>query len=133
MGECQESTCKKSAPIMEIVDNDKNTQLHYYAAHGNIDEFKKAYTKDQKIDVENYLGWTPLMMACHNGHLEMVKLLLEFNADASKSNKFGKKIVYYMVFNVLIVSKELNLVLYFGNSLRLLDKMYLHLFVFNYK
>lgn len=74
----------------EIIDDDKNTKLHYLAAFGKWDKISKKQIDRQKIDIENYLGWTSLMMACRNGFLEMVKMLLDFGADPSRKNKFGK-------------------------------------------
>ncbi|KAJ8968709.1 hypothetical protein NQ314_002164 [Rhamnusium bicolor] len=78
-----------SIKVSKIIDDDKNTSLHHSAALGREEDVKKDLETEPKIDVENYLGWTPLMMACKNGHLNIVKLLLEHRADATKKNKFG--------------------------------------------
>ncbi|VEN34906.1 unnamed protein product [Callosobruchus maculatus] len=90
----------KVAPT--IVDDDQNTTLHHIAAKGNVNEFKKEFSEDMRIDAANFLGWTPLMMACRNGHAEMVKHLLELRADASRSNHFG-----FSAFMVSIASRKL--------------------------
>ncbi|CAH1996297.1 unnamed protein product [Acanthoscelides obtectus] len=87
-----------------IEDDDQNTTLHHAAAKGDVDKFKKEFTEDMKIDVVNFLGWTPLMMACRNGHIEMAKHLLELRADASKSNYFG-----FSVFMISIASRKMEL------------------------
>lgn len=82
-----------------LVDDDKNTKTHYAAAFGNMEELSLELEENlSKIDVENYLGWTPLMMACRNGQSEIVRFLLEKNADATKKNKFGKKHRYCKTF-----------------------------------
>lgn len=73
-----------------VVDNDKNTEFHYLAACGQTDKISRDLVVRQRIDIENYLGWTALMMACKNGYLETVKLLLDMGSDPSKKNKFGK-------------------------------------------
>ena len=36
-------------------------------------------------------GWTPLMMAAHQGYEEIVRILIENGADVDISDKFGKK------------------------------------------
>ena len=38
---------------------------------------------------ENVRGWTPLIVACAEGHLSIVKLLLEAGADPLKCDRFG--------------------------------------------
>lgn len=76
---------------VKIIDNDKNTQLHYYGARGLTDRVSRDLVDRQKIDIENYLGWTSLMMACKNGYIEMVNTLLDLGADPSRKNRFGKK------------------------------------------
>lgn len=83
-------------------DEDKNTDLHYAAAHNNIDEVKELLEKTYKIDSENCLGWTPLMMAARNGNLEIVKLLIDYKADATKKNAYGE-------WNENIINKIVNM------------------------
>lgn len=72
------------------IDDDRNRRIHVAAAHGDKDSVMKEIEKGAKVDVENYLGWTPLMMAVRNGHSEVVTFLLEHKADATKKNKFGE-------------------------------------------
>lgn len=71
-------------------DDDRNTDLHYAAANGNVDEVQNELSSGQKVDAENYLGWTPLMMAVRKGHYKVVTLLLDHRADATRKNHFGK-------------------------------------------
>lgn len=80
----------KPNPYTTILDNDQNTILHYSAARGKDEDFAKKLIKNQKLDVQNYLGWTPMMMACRNGRISTVKILLELGADVTKHNKYGK-------------------------------------------
>lgn len=84
------STSATTKLNIKIVDNDKNTKLHYLAACGHVDKISRNSIEKQRIDIENSLGWTPLMMACKNGYLDMIKLLLELGADPSRKNKFGE-------------------------------------------
>lgn len=89
MTENNETTPLKKVSAV-IIDDDKNIKLHYSAAAGDEEELLKDLENEPKIDIENYLGWTPLMMACRNGHLNIVQLLLNHRADATKKNKYGK-------------------------------------------
>mmetsp|Transcript_30595 Transcript_30595/g.27790 ORF Transcript_30595/g.27790 Transcript_30595/m.27790 type:complete len:115 (+) Transcript_30595:185-529(+) len=45
------------------------------------------------INEPDYRGWTPLMIACHHGHTNIVKLLLRKDADISMIDCFGKKAI----------------------------------------
>jgi len=76
----------------KLIDDDRNTKLHYVAAQNDVDGIK-AYLRNesQVIDPQNYMGWTPLMMACRRGHFEAVKCLLVHRANATIVNNFGKK------------------------------------------
>ncbi|XP_008193696.3 ankyrin repeat and SAM domain-containing protein 6 [Tribolium castaneum] len=88
-----------------VVDDDKNTKLHYAAALGNLEEIEKIVAKKQKLDPENYLGWTPLMMAVRNANAKAVDLLLCHGADTSKKNNFGMN-----VFAMSVASGDLDMV-----------------------
>lgn len=73
------------------VSMDKNTNLHFSSATGIIDQMKEDLKdKNQKIDAENFMGWTPLMFAVRNGQIEATKLLLEKGADVTKKNNMGE-------------------------------------------
>lgn len=74
----------------KLIDDDRNTKLHYVAAQNDVDGIK-AYLRNesQVIDPQNYMGWTPLMMACRRGHFEAVKCLLVHRANATIVNNFG--------------------------------------------
>lgn len=43
------------------------------------------------INFQDSRGWTPLMIAAYKGHLQIVEFLIDKEADASVSDKFGKK------------------------------------------
>lgn len=72
------------------IDDDRNRPIHVAAAGGDENWVCKELNRGAKVDVENYLGWTPLMMATRNGHLKVATLLLQYKADATKKNKFGE-------------------------------------------
>lgn len=71
-------------------DEDKNTKLHDLAARNQIEAIKPILQAGCKLDAENFLGWTPLMMAARNGNFQIVKMLIEYKADATRKNAYGK-------------------------------------------
>lgn len=76
------------------VDDDQNTLLHYAAALGNYKKVEEELAKGHKKDPENYLGWTPLMMAVRNCQHHVINLLLDhekYRSDATKTNKYGEQ------------------------------------------
>ncbi|XP_056630827.1 26S proteasome non-ATPase regulatory subunit 10-like [Diorhabda sublineata] len=84
------------SPYMTLIDDDKNTILHYAAARGKDEEFKKCI-KFEELNMENYLGWTPLMMACRNKQVKTVKLLLQLGGDVTRINKFGMSVLHISI------------------------------------
>ncbi|KAF5306367.1 hypothetical protein FQR65_LT07391 [Abscondita terminalis] len=85
-----------STKILNYVDEDKNTNLHYAAARGDLESVTKEIENNHEIDPVNYLGWTPLMMATRYGHIDVIKYLLEKHADSTRMNLFG--------FNILLMA-----------------------------
>lgn len=81
-----------SLQISKPLDEEKNTALHYAATQGDEIEVQNLIDKKHKIDPENFLGWTPLMVAAKNGHLEIINILLNNHADSSRTNKYGNLI-----------------------------------------
>ena len=45
---------------------------------------------------ESYIGVTPLHLACHNGNLEMVKLLLKYGADTTLVDNSGRNCFHFL-------------------------------------
>ena len=68
------------------------TPLHkicdYYSSIEKV--IKLLYTQNHKINSQNNYGNTPLHMACHNGHSEIVKTLMLAGADETITNDDGK-------------------------------------------
>lgn len=86
-------------------DDDRNTDLHYAAANGNVNAVFDELSVGQNIDAGNYLGWTPLMMAVRKGHCEVAKVLLNHRADATRKNHFGKPAAsfHFLVFLIMVL------------------------------
>ncbi|XP_076270723.1 ankyrin repeat domain-containing protein 16-like [Rhynchophorus ferrugineus] len=112
-----DSDSGKGSPIIEyrsrtyfrhpkILDNDRNTKLHYLASKGDDESILQHIGNESPmIDPENYMNWTPLMMACRKGYASTVKILLDHRANATKINKYGMN-----VFHLAVVSGNLELV-----------------------
>lgn len=71
-----------------------DTALHIAARFGNVECARVLVegTKDQKADIEiqeSTYEWTPLDVAAVDGHIEVVKLLVEAGADVGKADSSG--------------------------------------------
>ncbi|KAJ3656179.1 hypothetical protein Zmor_015275 [Zophobas morio] len=109
-----------------IIDDDQNTKLHYAAALDNVEEINKIIASRQKLDPENYLGWTPLMMAIRNENASAVDTLLLHGANPIKKNKFGISAFLMSVAcgDIAIMEKILNHSLSRGISKQCLEKSF---------
>lgn len=74
-------------------DEDGDTILHFAAADNNIEILANYVKSGVNIDVQNHLGWTPLMVAVKKGYLKTTKFLLRLGASPTKRNGYGK---YYL-------------------------------------
>ncbi|KAL0261041.1 Glycerophosphocholine phosphodiesterase [Diplodia seriata] len=75
-------------------DEQGETALHLAARYGHTACAKTLITgtSDQKANVElaeNAFAWTPLFIACVDGHLDVAKLLIEAGADLEKADLSG--------------------------------------------
>ncbi|XP_030767885.1 serine/threonine-protein phosphatase 6 regulatory ankyrin repeat subunit B-like isoform X2 [Sitophilus oryzae] len=131
-----ESDSGKDSPCLEfrpkptffhpkILDNDRNTALHYAAARGDDESVVEYLEKNSTtVDPENYLGWTPLMMACRRGHLSTVKILLDYRANATLYNKYDMNVLHLCIAsgNLKLVELMLEHLLTGGISRRILER-----------
>lgn len=82
------------------------TILHQLVAHNYYDCVKILLKKGVPVDVrggegkgdytESHKGITPLHLACYNGNLPMVQLLLEYGADASLCDAKGRNCLHFV-------------------------------------
>ena len=75
-------------------DDGGETALHVAARFGldTCAEILLAGSKDQKMDIEladKTYGWTPLFIACVDGNLGIVKMLIKHGAEATKVDLSG--------------------------------------------
>lgn len=47
------------------------------------------------VNFKSYHGFTPLHLACNDGHVEIIKILLDYNADVNYKNDSGHSPLYY--------------------------------------
>ncbi|XP_072376895.1 uncharacterized protein [Diabrotica undecimpunctata] len=118
-------TAKPVNQYTTLIDDDKNTCLHHSAARGIDEDFKKGI-KYEDLNLQNYLGWTPLMMACRNKHVNTVKVILDLGGDATKNNKFGTSVFLISVAggSLEIVTIILENLLSGGISKRVMQKIF---------
>ncbi len=79
-----------STAHLDVRDKFGNTALHLAAQRGSLDVMRELLEAKAPVDVPNHEGITPLMMAANNNHVEAVKLLLKYGADASKQDFTGR-------------------------------------------
>ena len=65
---------------------DGNKYLHLAAETGRIEEFKLAFSEEQDKNIINDYGETSFHLACKNGHLKIVQLLLKNTYSEFGSN-----------------------------------------------
>lgn len=84
----------KSGVDINYQDEQGETALHVAARFGHADcaRLLVAGSKDQFINVElseTTYGWTPLFIACVDGHLPIVEILVDAGADYEKLDTSG--------------------------------------------
>lgn len=75
---------------------------------GLLEKVKTIYAQERSLNLETRRGdksWTPLIMAVYFGHLDIVKLLINFGADVLAEDKDGFTPLMYATYNM---NKNLN-------------------------
>jgi hypothetical protein len=84
--------CIHLQPIMMNVKNGRGrTQLHYCAENGLTTSVKRLLSirNINKYVKDDWNGWTPLHDAAYNGHVEIVRLLLQNGAELNARSNEG--------------------------------------------
>ena len=68
--------------VVHLRSYSQSTPLHSACRYGNVDGAKLLVDNGAEIEVANHMGWTPMMDAIHQGHITIVRLLLEKSANA---------------------------------------------------
>jgi len=116
----------------------QETPFHYVALAGNNDVLVEmlahlSQTEVQKaLNRQNAMGWTPLLIACHAGHMEMVNTLLINHARVDVFDNEGRSALhlaadrgYLQVCDALLTHKA------FINSKSRVGRTALHLAALN--
>ena len=65
------------------------------AIFGDEDVIEKIIAKNINVNIQDDVGNTALILACMEGHVKVVELLIKANADKSIVNKHGNDALYY--------------------------------------
>lgn len=63
--------------------------IHEAAKQGDLADVKRHLQMDEDANTRDNDGWTPLMLAAYNGHLDVVKFLVATGVDINTSAKDG--------------------------------------------
>ncbi len=83
-----------SKKVLSRVNNDNISMFFLAAQSGDIDAVTAMLPFIDDIDEERYDGETALSMAVREGHLSVVKLLIENSADKKHTNEFGRTLLH---------------------------------------
>ncbi|MDF2960680.1 MAG: ankX 1 [Paenibacillus sp.] len=73
----------------EVVTQEKD-ELFISVIKGDVDAVKMALATRKHYHVKCNDGWTPLMLACRNGNIEIVSLLLKSKALVNEVNRYNE-------------------------------------------
>lgn len=83
-----------------ITKHNHETAFHFCAIAGNNDVMTEMITHMSAADVgralnrQNSVGWTPLLIACHRGHMELVSTLLSNHARVDVFDVEGRSALH---------------------------------------
>lgn len=78
-----------------VLYKDKSADLFKACEEGNITEVHNLLQIPKIINVQNKYGWTPLIVAIYNNHIDIVKTLLINGADIQMKNFKGTTCLMY--------------------------------------
>jgi len=85
--------------FMSFLPENKRVALYDAASHGNIKTVKELVEKgyDVNFACKNCKGWTPVMIAAANGHVDVVEYLLQNGANPNVQNDLGRTAIAFAV------------------------------------
>ncbi|XP_047997219.1 serine/threonine-protein phosphatase 6 regulatory ankyrin repeat subunit B isoform X2 [Leguminivora glycinivorella] len=91
---------ENGADVTLITKHNHETAFHFCAIAGNNDVMTEMITHMSAADVgralnkQNSVGWTPLLIACHRGHMELVSTLLSNHARVDVFDVEGRSALH---------------------------------------
>jgi ankyrin repeat protein len=76
------------------------TPFHYCAREGNDEILKEMLSRMTQVECQRAVnkqstkGWSPLLIACHKGHTEVVRTLLENHARVDVFDNEGRSALH---------------------------------------
>uniref|UniRef100_A0A7N5ZYY6 E3 ubiquitin-protein ligase MIB2 n=1 Tax=Anabas testudineus TaxID=64144 RepID=A0A7N5ZYY6_ANATE len=84
--------------LSQSTDQDNPSRLVIEAAHGSANKVRELVQKyPDKVDIKNQ-GKTALQVAAHQGHIEVVKALLQANSSIEVKDEDGDTALHYTAF-----------------------------------
>lgn len=78
-----------------IVYKDRSKELFEACAKGEYEVIKQICCVKEHLDIQNEKGWSPLVIATYNGHIEIVKFLVGQGADIRITNNNNTNLLMY--------------------------------------
>ncbi|CAH0581126.1 unnamed protein product [Chrysodeixis includens] len=91
---------ENGADVKLITKHNYETAFHFCAIAGNNDVMTEMIAHISAADVsralnkQNSIGWTPLLIACHRGHMELVSTLLSNHARVDVFDTEGRSALH---------------------------------------
>ncbi|TFK27833.1 ankyrin [Coprinopsis marcescibilis] len=83
------SLLSENPSLLNSVDVDERTPLHWAASSGSVDIARFLIDQKAEVDKVDNSGWTPLHIAVSAGNLEVVRELIGAGADVNRKNDKG--------------------------------------------
>ena len=87
--------CLKKAQTPNAHDRLRNTALIYAARDGALEIAKALIAKGADVNWQDGEKVTPLILASHKNHIELVRLLLIHKADRELRDKWARRALEY--------------------------------------
>jgi uncharacterized protein len=76
--------------VADWKNNNQESLLGIASAHGHVHVVSRLLERGANINAQDDEGFTPLMNACQNRHVEVVRILLQKKADKLLKNRYGE-------------------------------------------
>lgn len=81
----------RSSQDLNVLDSSGEFPLYSAASGGRYEETRRMLERGANPSMRTRYGWTALHWAAANGHLNVVELLLSYNADVNAVSDTGKR------------------------------------------